>query len=1157
MLLSKTTKKIMQISPLKCGSFCASEGERMIRSKIAMGFLWAILALALHVSPRIVGPLHGQSSRKDDIVFNSRGVPLAGASIRVCAMPASGQPCTPLALIYSDAALTQALANPTTTDGLGNYFFYAAPGKYEIEISGPGISTKQIPNVVLPSDPNAPTFTGAISAFSLTLSGNLTVAGNTVIVGNLASGTLNMTNQSVAPGAAGAGTVNLYTKTTDKRLYYKDDSGTEIGPIAASSGAQTNVVNTFTAAQNFDSDFHNKGPNPWADLSRFGAYFGALTPPSTTGSITSGQAALTVANAQDFANGHGILILTAGAAPTISTPSGLTVAPWGVTGSTAYNYCVVAEDYKGGRTGCGASAASTTSAAALGINTATITNCTRTSGITVCTTSANHNFTAGAQVEILKGSTTDSRFEGAFSMVAATATTFTFNQYGYQDATISSGTARVNATNLLRWNSNSANTVLRWYIYRCTASCGVIGPNYSLAGMAQGVDGYFQDYGFTPNVAFIGNGDVSATAPTSASNQYLSTTILSGGGTTALTLANNAGSTVAGATVLHDNAPNIIAACTSFANANGQVYIPANNVTANWFHIKSNLDLRSCPGQTQIQVGNKVWLNGTVIMGFRQNIQGLPSGYFNYGFYVTRPPATVEGYGVPLFYMANGANANSFDDLYVECDVWYQSCFFHDQLTVSGGVSGIRYRNVVGANTNTPPTSTPFVIKGGFGDWFEYGGFQVNANSFAAQPALLLSVNCGLGNTAQQFPYLISTSHTFNFGAIVWDGCNQNPTLGMNVNKFDDILSETNYGPMFRIANTGASGVVAPVRLTNTEINRPVTADSVAGGGTPMLDAAMGLLQGVRIVSAYINFPIAAVSAAGQSLEISSDTVAGPVGTNMYAQPGLGYFSNMPVTSSGAFGHIGYQLAVPGPAQSAIVSGGGSVLVGPHTYTIGAMDFSGNETTASAGVTATTTSGNQTVTVTLPATFPTGAAGVSIYKDGVKVSKTPCSGTPQFTVAGGTFLDTFAGSVCSQGPPGQNTAGAALMDANGVTTAQLKLSAETLTASPRAEQTVFLPGALTATWTASSWTLDKAVTVTRLQVQAKTAPSGCTTNAIVRLTDGTTPVNVTVSAAANDSGAITQNYAAGATLTIAVQTAASGCTTTPADGNVVVQYKMQ
>jgi len=114
-----------------------------------------------------------------------------------------------------------------------------------------------------------------------------------------------------------------------------------------------------------------------------------------------------------------------------------------------------------------------------------------------------------------------------------------------------------------------------------------------------------------------------------------------------------------------------------------------------------------------------------------------------------------------------------------------------------------------------------------------------------------------------------------------------------------------------------------------------------------------------------------------------------------------------------------------------------------------------------------------------------------------------------------------------------------------------------MTASPRAEQNIFLPGALTSTWTGSTWTLDKAVTVTRVQAQAKTAPSGCSTNAIVRLTDGTTPVNLKISGAANDSGAITQSYAAGASLTVSVQTAAAGCTASPADVNVIVQYRMQ
>ena len=116
---------------------------------------------------------------------------------------------------------------------------------------------------------------------------------------------------------------------------------------------------------------------------------------------------------------------------------------------------------------------------------------------------------------------------------------------------------------------------------------------------------------------------------------------------------------------------------------------------------------------------------------------------------------------------------------------------------------------------------------------------------------------------------------------------------------------------------------------------------------------------------------------------------------------------------------------------------------------------------------------------------------------------------------------------------------------------------EVLTASPRGPFTAFLPGALTSTWTAQTWTLDKAITVTRVQVQAKTAPAGCATNAVVRLSNGSTTQDVTVSAAANDSGAITKNYSSGSVLALSVQTAAAGCATAPADANAVVQYKMQ
>ncbi len=139
-----------------------------------------------------------QGSRKDDVVFNSRGQPMAGASVRVCAASAgTTSPCSPLASIYSDNALTQALANPISTDGLGNYSFYAAPGRYVIEIAGPAITTRQVRDVILPSDPSMSS-SSALSAFSLALAGGLSVAGNAAVTGTLTVGGGSVPSTNVA-----------------------------------------------------------------------------------------------------------------------------------------------------------------------------------------------------------------------------------------------------------------------------------------------------------------------------------------------------------------------------------------------------------------------------------------------------------------------------------------------------------------------------------------------------------------------------------------------------------------------------------------------------------------------------------------------------------------------------------------------------------------------------------------------------------------------------------------------------------------------------------------------------------------------------------------------------------------------------------------------
>jgi hypothetical protein len=1153
----------------------------MIRSKMRMGILLGILALALQLWPGVVGPAQGQGSRKDDIVFNTRGVPLAGATVRVCAMPASGQPCTPLALIYSDPRLTQALANPTNTDGMGNYSFYAAPGKYEIEISGPGITTKQLPNVILPSDPSSPTFssissTGGISAFTLNLTGNLTVNGSTAVVGNLSSGTLSLANQGTAPGTPSAGSVNLYTKTADKRLYYKDETGVEVGPIASGSGAQTNTPNTFTAPQNIDADFHTKGPNPWYDLGRFGWYSSATYyNTGTTGTMSASSASLTLASALDFQNGQGILIIGAGPAPTIATPTSVTAAPLGATGSTTYYYCVVDEDFEDGRTACSAAGSVANAVAVLGIQTNTLTACNRSSGVVTCTTSANHNFINGSQIEIQGGTTGDSSFEGAFTLTTASGSTFTYNQYGAPDTsgTVTHGNARVVGKVAVKWQAPSNYTVLKHLVYRCTGgSCSLPANagNYNLVGVATGQDSYFVDQGYTFNTGSLDNGDAPQTAPTTTSNQWLSTTITAGGGTTSLTLAASSANAVSSVLVKHDNTPVIKAACASLtANAGPPtLYVPAVG-GAGWSYspISSTLSLTSasmsdghgatCPGGTQVFFNNTLYFSAPLILGMGNHLSGGPGGSTQSATaYLGQPYTVINGTAYPLIYENSaGSHDDTMTGFKLVCAQPYQVCLYGDQDVTGSGATDFSFTDVTLAANGA---SNAYVQKSGFGYFWVRGGWESSVTDFSSPTAALFSGNCGTGQSVTSLPGIGYTTYMNVFGGMLVDSCGTYPS-GFAHWTFNELLAESSYVPMLRV-NTYYG-------VYNTDMYNLSYADYLGGASTPLID-----LTNIGSFNAGLRIFNGSCATSSQPLfETSGATLNGLVVTNPQGGCNI-YGANYGAVRNPAAAiddylnwnqrlqstsHIAYQMSVPLAPASAVAGSGGTVAVGAHTYYLSAVDADGNETTIGPGITATTTSGNQAVTITAPASFPPGAVGLNVYRDNGRIYNNSANcNTPNISSPGGTQIDSYS-ALCTSNTPYSNQAGSSLLSSGGVATYKIRIGSEALTALPRGEQNIFLPGALTTTWTGSTWTPDKAVTVTRLQVQAKTGPSGCTTNAVVRLTDGANPVNVTISAAANDSGSIAQNYAAGTPLTLSVQTAAAGCTTSPADANVTIQYRMQ
>jgi Pectate lyase superfamily protein len=166
----------------------------LVGSSIRSATLRAIAAVAaLAIGFAFIAPAaRAQGSRRDDIVFGPSGHPVANATVRVCQAGATGTPCTPLATIYTDATLIVSAPNPFKTDGIGNYHFYAPSGRYEVQISGPGISgTMTNPDVILPPDTSTIGAGNDISAFGLTLGGNLSVAGNATISGTLTAPNFN------------------------------------------------------------------------------------------------------------------------------------------------------------------------------------------------------------------------------------------------------------------------------------------------------------------------------------------------------------------------------------------------------------------------------------------------------------------------------------------------------------------------------------------------------------------------------------------------------------------------------------------------------------------------------------------------------------------------------------------------------------------------------------------------------------------------------------------------------------------------------------------------------------------------------------------------------------------------------------------------------
>jgi hypothetical protein len=205
-----------------------------------------------------------QGSRKDDIVFGPAGHPVAGAMVRVCQPTATGTPCSPLATLYTDATLTTTASNPLQTDGIGNYHFYAPAGRYLLQITGASIQgTENYPDVILPPDVSSNGSGNDISAFGLTLGGNLSVAGNATVTGTLT--TANFSPRTFTPSSL---TVNGNTALSGPRPYIDVTAPPYNANPTGATDATASIQAAITAACGFALE--SSSPRP-------GIYF----PPGT------------------------------------------------------------------------------------------------------------------------------------------------------------------------------------------------------------------------------------------------------------------------------------------------------------------------------------------------------------------------------------------------------------------------------------------------------------------------------------------------------------------------------------------------------------------------------------------------------------------------------------------------------------------------------------------------------------------------------------------------------------------------------------------------------------------------------------------------------------------------------------------------------------
>lgn len=236
-------------------------------------------------------------------VVNGVTTPIANATITVCAALTGGIPCSPplVSAIFKDAALTQPLSNPFTTDSAGNYQFAIAPGNYTVTQTALG-------------------FTGY--SYQITASSSSTTAG---LADPGANGVLFRNGLNTTRVAASADIISLFSGTCNVLAYLRGDGSCapygSFGTGAPASQITLPTVGIFSAEEGTSGS-----PVTGMNVNTPGEYFSRWDA-STNATCAAGllDACLAPVFRIDYTNGG---------TGTINTGTGLLINMWGFQGVT-------------------------------------------------------------------------------------------------------------------------------------------------------------------------------------------------------------------------------------------------------------------------------------------------------------------------------------------------------------------------------------------------------------------------------------------------------------------------------------------------------------------------------------------------------------------------------------------------------------------------------------------------------------------------------------------------------------------------------------------------------------------------------------------------------------------------------------------------------